>query len=83
MLLQTSLLALRREGKKSRKGNWWNMGGAIIGDGEGTEEKKGRESVFAQLGVQSNFSAFSAVFAPVVSANCGSRAATLTSGFNF
>ena len=45
--------------------------------------EKGRESVYAQLGVHSNFSAFSAVFAPAVSASCGSRAATLTSGFNF
>ena len=39
-LSQTALLNLRGEGKKSRVGNGWNMGGAITGDGERTEREK-------------------------------------------
>ena len=43
MFPQTTLLNLREEGKKSREGNGRNMGGAITGDGEGTEEEKERD----------------------------------------
>ena len=35
------LAELKGEGKKSRKGNGWNMGEAITGDGDGKEGKDG------------------------------------------
>jgi len=39
--VSTKLIAeVKGEGKKSREGNGWNVGGAITGDGEGTEEEK-------------------------------------------
>jgi len=41
VLPQTSLLNIRGEGKKSREGNGWNVGGATTGlDGKGTDEEK-------------------------------------------
>jgi len=44
VLPRTSLLNLSGEGKKSSEGNGRNMGGAITGDGEGTEEENKRQS---------------------------------------
>ena len=43
MLSKTSLLNLSGEGKKRRGGNGWNLGGAITGDGEWTEEENQRD----------------------------------------
>jgi len=62
-------------GKRSREVNAWNKGGAIVGDGEGTDEEE------EAIGIQPTWGPIQ-----LSSRGCayvGGHTETLTSGFDF